>query len=168
MVQSASIYDTKKSYVTQLTNFNFDNQVSKIRQNTNQVSIVHFYKESDGKSKDFVPAFDEWTNEYRGVFKIGSVDCDEFDKLCEKQGVTEFPTIKIYPPNPIPVFNFEGDLETSKIQKAAAKYLHSNIIEITNANLKTFLAENPSVPKVLLFTDKKGIPMIYKGLSVAF
>jgi hypothetical protein len=30
------------------------------------------------------------------------------------------------------------------------------------------LGENPSVPKVLLFTDKKGVPMIYKGLSVAF
>ncbi len=46
LINSASIYNTKKSYVTQLTNFNFENQVSKIRQNTNQVSIVHFYKES--------------------------------------------------------------------------------------------------------------------------
>jgi hypothetical protein len=42
------------------------------------------------------------------------------------------------------------------------------VIEITNANLNTFTGENPSVPKVLLFTDKKGIPMLYKGLSVAF
>lgn len=56
-----------------------------------------------------------------------------------------------------------------KIQKLAAKYLHSNSIEITNANAHTFLAENPSVPKVLLFTDRpKGTPMLYKGLSVAF
>lgn len=52
--------------------------------------------------------------------------------------------------------------------KWASKYLHSNVIEITNANAHTFLAEHPSVPKVLLFTDKKGTPMIYKGLSVAF
>lgn len=42
------------------------------------------------------------------------------------------------------------------------------MIEITNANLNTFTGENPSVPKVLLFTDKKGVPMLYKGLSVAF
>lgn len=42
------------------------------------------------------------------------------------------------------------------------------MIEITNANIHTFTAENPSVPKVLLFTDKKGVPMLYKGLSVAF
>lgn len=52
--------------------------------------------------------------------------------------------------------------------KWASKYLHSNVIEITNANVATFLAEHPSVPKVLLFTDKKGVPIIYKGLSVSF
>jgi hypothetical protein len=38
------IYDFKKSYVTQLTNFNFQNQVTKIRQNTNYVAVVQFYK----------------------------------------------------------------------------------------------------------------------------
>jgi hypothetical protein len=46
--------------------------------------------------------------------------------------------------------------------------LHSNIIEITASNVQTFLGENPSVPKILLFTDKKGVPSVYKGLSVAF
>jgi len=38
------VYDHKTSYVTQLTNFNFRDQVTKIRQNTNYVAIVHFYK----------------------------------------------------------------------------------------------------------------------------
>lgn len=42
------------------------------------------------------------------------------------------------------------------------------MIEITSANINTFTAESPSVPKILLFTDKKGVPMLYKGLSVAF
>ena len=38
------VYDYHNSYITQLTNINFKDQVSKIRQNTNYVSIVHFYK----------------------------------------------------------------------------------------------------------------------------
>jgi|GWRWMinimDraft_6_1066014.scaffolds.fasta_scaffold53700_1 type II secretory pathway component PulC len=38
------IYDFKTSYVTQLTNFNFKDQVTKIRQNTNYVAVVQFYK----------------------------------------------------------------------------------------------------------------------------
>ena len=39
-----AIYNFKTSYVTQLTDFNFKDQVTKIRQNTNYVAIVHFYK----------------------------------------------------------------------------------------------------------------------------
>jgi len=42
------------------------------------------------------------------------------------------------------------------------------VIEVTSSNLDTFLKEAPSVPKVLLFTDKSGIPTIYKGLSIQF
>lgn len=42
--QAKAIYDFKTSYVTQLTNFNFKDQVTKIRQNTNYVAVVQFYK----------------------------------------------------------------------------------------------------------------------------
>ena len=45
---------------------------------------------------------DKWTNEYNGVFRIGSVDCDEYPKICTEQGVSKFPTFKIYPPIPMP------------------------------------------------------------------
>lgn len=40
------IYDFKKSYITNLTPFNFDDQVSKYRQNTHYVSVVQFYTET--------------------------------------------------------------------------------------------------------------------------
>lgn len=42
--QAKPVYEFKTSYVTQLTNFNFRDQVTKIRQNTNYVSVVQFYK----------------------------------------------------------------------------------------------------------------------------
>lgn len=64
--------------------------------------------------------------------------------------------------------NYKGPLDTKQILNFAARYLHSNVIEITPGNIETFINDSPSVPKVLLFTDKKGIPTIFKGLSVAF
>lgn len=75
-VQGKPIYDFKSSYVTQLTNFNFKDQVTKIRQNTNYVAVVQFYKYGDGKSLGFAKEFDAWVLEYSGVFRIGAVDCD--------------------------------------------------------------------------------------------
>jgi hypothetical protein len=56
----------------------------------------------DVKSLKFAPEFDKWTNEFRGVFKIGAVDCDTYADLCKKEDITEFPTIKLYAPIPIP------------------------------------------------------------------
>jgi hypothetical protein len=89
--------------------------------------------------------------------------------VCAEESISVFPSFKIYPPTPMPTTVITEDFSAEKLQKAAARYLHSNVIEITNANVNTFLSESPSVPKVLLFTDKeKGTPMLYKGLSVAF
>lgn len=44
LASGKAIYDFRSSYVTQLTNFNFKDQVTKIRQNTNYVAVVQFYK----------------------------------------------------------------------------------------------------------------------------
>jgi len=69
---------------------------------------------------------------------------------------------------PVPHFDYEGPLETKKIISAGSKYLQSNVIEVTSANLDTFIKESPSVPKALLFTSSKGTPLIFKGLSLSF
>eukprot|EP00919_Chromeraceae_sp_WS-2016_P065243 GHVR01154404.1.p2 GENE.GHVR01154404.1~~GHVR01154404.1.p2 ORF type:complete len:128 (-),score=12.77 GHVR01154404.1:824-1207(-) len=82
MVKSKQIYDFKKSYVTQLTDFNFKDQVNKIRKNPNSVSIVPFYKEDDGQSVNLVPEIDEWNNEYDGVFRVGASDCETYPSIC--------------------------------------------------------------------------------------
>ena len=50
----------------------------------------------------------------------------------------------------------------------AARYVQYNVVEVNSSNFIKFTQDNPSVPKILLFTDKKGIPLIYKALSMAF
>jgi hypothetical protein len=61
----------------------------------------------DGESRKFSNDFDEFTNEFRGVFKIGACDCDEDSAICEKEKITKFPTFRIYPPIPIPAIDYE-------------------------------------------------------------
>ena len=51
---------------------------------------------------------------------------------------------------------------------AAARFVHSNILELNGTNINKFISENPSVPKCLLFTDKPSMPLILKALSVSF
>ena len=62
----------------------------------------------------------------------------------------------------------EGEADVKKILGLAAGFLQQNVIELTSTNVETFLRESESVPKVILFTDKTGVPTIFKGLSITF
>ncbi len=44
----------------------------------------------------------------------------------------------------------------------------SRVIEVAQNNFDTFINDNPGKPKVLLFSDKKGVPLIFKALSSHF
>jgi hypothetical protein len=43
----------------------------------------------------------------QGVFKVGAVDCYKEWELCEKEKITKTPTVRIYPPSPVPAFDYE-------------------------------------------------------------
>jgi len=131
-------------------------------------AIVHYYKGNDGKSKQMVKEYEKFALDTKGIFRSGAVDCDDFKAICDKEGVTEFPTMKMYPPFPVPASNLDiaEGFQASKLKKKMAKYISDKSIVITSNNIKTFVEENPSTPKVLLFTNaKKGTPFMYKALS---
>lgn len=167
-VWTAEIYDHKKSYVTYLGNVNWENQINKIRQTTKQVSLVQFYKSNDYDSKDFAPKFDQMAKDYKGMLRIGAVDCNQEQKLCEKEKIKKYPTFRLFPPQPVPAMDYDGELDTKKMSSWAVKFIQSNVIEVTAQNADTFIQDSPSVPKVFLFTNKKGVPLIMRALSVSF
>lgn len=66
-----------------------------------------------------VTDYNKFASENKGIFRIGAVDCSDFENICKKEGVTKFPTVKLYPPFPAPVQDVEiGDkFDTSKLKK---------------------------------------------------
>ena len=48
------------------------------------------------------------------------------------------------------------------------RYIGFKLIEINNNNIDSFEKERPNIPKAILFTEKKGNPLIFRALSVAF
>jgi hypothetical protein len=104
------------------------------------------------------------------MFRFGAVDCDGNSSICVKEKVSEFPVFRIYPPHPIPHVDVlvDENFSIEKLKKTANRFVNNKTIEITNTNIDAFLDDNPMKPKVLLFTDKKGIPVVYKALSDFF
>ena len=103
------------------------------------------------------------------MFRITAIDCEEFGGLCTKEGVNKFPTFRVYPAFPAPTQDYEEDtVDFEKIKKLAARFVGNRVIDVTQNNYDTFINDNPGKPKVILFSDKKGTPLIFKALSAHF
>ena len=125
----------------------------------------------DGKSNEIVPEYAKFATDNKGIFRIGAIDCKEWAAICQKEKVTEFPTVRMYPPFPMPTqdIDLSQPLEGKTLRNKAGKFIQDRSIDITSNNHKTFVEEDPQTPKVLLFTNaKKGTPFVLKALSQSF
>ena len=102
------------------------------------------------------------------MFKLAGLNCKKYKDLCAKEGVNEFPTYKIYPPLPAPPMKYEGKIEPKRILAYLGRFVDNKAQELNNNNFDDFINSRPNIPKVLLFTNKKNIPLIFKRLSVQF
>jgi thiol-disulfide isomerase/thioredoxin len=164
-LSKSDIYESLNSDVLMLTQGNWMNQLVKGRQ-TEKIFLVHFYNENDGKSYEFSKEFKEKATEYKGIVHMGFVNCNTQKALCTKEAPKVLPALKLYPPNPDPTQEFE--LELKKSIARALSFLKYDITELTSDNAAQFLSSDVSLPKSLLFTDKPGLPLMYKALSSSF
>lgn len=161
------IYDHLSGSIIQLNPRNWDTQITNNRAK-NVISFIHFYKPDDKKSKEYSTVIKELDSSYEGMFKIGAVNCKEFRQLCEKQDIKEIPSFMIYPPLPAPIMKYEGQIKTTNLASYLGKFIENKSLELNNNNFDNFLTQNTNLPKILLFTDKNNVPLIFKKLSVHF
>jgi thiol-disulfide isomerase/thioredoxin len=161
------LYDAGRSTLINLNPMNFDTQITNNR-NKNIISFIHFYSPDDGKSNQLKEVFIELDKEYSGMFKLAGLNCKKYKDLCSKEGVTEFPTYKIYPPLPAPPMKYEGKIEPKKIISYLGRFVENKAQELNNNNFDDFISSKSNIPKILLFTNKKNIPLIFKRLSLQF
>lgn len=79
--------------------------------------------------------------------------------------------MRIYPTFPAPTQDLDlskANFDVKVLKKQAGRFYNDKSIEITSNNHKTFVEEDVTIPKVLLFTNKKGTPFMYKALSQNF
>ena len=157
------MYDFSNTSVRALTVFNFDEQVNK--QRTKLPAIVHFYRERDRMTNNLVEELNALAVDWQGAFVIGAVNCGEQEKLCEDQDVLNTPLVKVYPPLPVPTHEYTAEVSAKRMISYLAGYLGGKVEEIREIDLKSFLDKKPGTPKVILFTEKTGVPTIYKALS---
>jgi hypothetical protein len=146
-----------------ITAQNFDGVIGKFRDAA--ISSLWFFNEDNTKDQAFLDAYNGVASELKGMAKVCAVSCSDFPVFCKKNDVKETPTVMIYPLNPMPAFKFEGKMETKALAGRLAKMMPDSSIKITKENVDSFLTTDPVKPKVVLFSNKKTAPTIWKALS---
>lgn len=80
---------------------------------------------------------EEFSMEYKGMFRIGSVNCEDFPKICEKENVNHYPSYKVYPPVPTPIMELPENAPGKKVdidalKKLAFRQIGNRVIDITS------------------------------------
>merc|ERR1712232_1366684 len=157
------VIEAMKHDIQLVTPQNFDGVISKFRDSA--VSSVWYFNEANKADIDLMNDYNKVAVGLKGMAKVSALNCAEFKMFCDKNGVKETPHVQIYPPNPVPAFKYEGKLEEKAIFGKIARYMTDMSTKLTKDIIDTFVTTDPTKPKVLLFSNKKTVPMIWKALS---
>jgi len=149
--------------IQQITMSNFDTVIGKFRDSS--VSSVWFFNNDNKADASFLDEYNKVASDMKGMAKICAMSCTDWPVFCEKQGVKETPTVVLYPPNPVPAFKYEGKMEAKGISGKVARFMPDMTTKLTNDNVDAFITTDPTKPKVMLFSNKKSVPFIWKALS---
>merc|ERR1719281_1736436 len=152
-----------KHDIQQIQASNFDGVIGKFRDGA--VSSLWFFKGSNAADDAFLDEYNNLAKEYKGMVKVTAIDCETNSKFCEKNNVKTTPSVMIYPPNPMPAFMWEGKLEKKPLSGRLAKLIPDNTLVLTADNVDKFLTSDATKPKVLLFSNKDKVPLMFKALS---
>lgn len=155
--------DAMKHNTQQITQSNFDGVISKFRDST--VASLWFYKEDNKADQSFFAEYEKFATDLKGMVKTAALSCTDWPAFCEKQGVKETPTVMLYPTNPMSAFKYDGKFEAKPLLAKAARLIPDFSTRLAKDSIDNWLTTDSSKPKVILFSNKKNPPMLWKALS---
>lgn len=132
-----------------------------------EIWILYFFNPKEKECQNFKDEYSQIAEKLYGIIKVGAVDCLQEEELCEEFGVFDVPQIMIF----TEAFaddgeRYRGEMVAEKIMNAAAKKMQSFVSVVSSTNYDAFIERDRTTKnKVLLFTDKKSTPTVFKALS---
>ena len=117
----------------------------------------------------------------KGIVKVGAIDCDEQanQPVCGQYGVRGFPTIKLFPGDKTGskklAVDYQGDRSAGAlVNYAVGRLPDKHVVSLSadasaiQSSLEDFMEKEEQLAKVILFTNKKNTPAIFKALTLEF
>lgn len=131
------------------------------------VWVVFFYNREKNDVQKLAEEFRTLAAKMKGIIEVGAVDCQENDEICEELGVkSKSHVIKIYSEKISDSGQvYKGKIEWKSLSNSATSKMESFVSIVTNENYNDFMNREKNNIKLLLFSNKKNIPPLYKALS---
>lgn len=161
-------------------------QVSHFLNNTDQTLFLFYYRRNSFLSIKAAEILETIGKRLIVLAKILSIDCDQGEyskeKICEDSHphIDTFPRMKILTPPEFRINPYTGEKEKwreynfkeksfneTSLFNFIAENIISRSIKLTSDTIDTFLSDE-RMNKVILFTDKKKTPLLYRGVSNFF
>lgn len=130
-----------------------------------EIWIVMFHTDSNFQSKKLYPKFLNASTLASGMFRFGVVDTKQQPLLTRDFMLRSQPSFIVF--HQKGQTEYDGDGDPDDLIEFASQYLNDNTIEI-NESFTLPSAETKSKPVAILFTKKKTIPNLWKGISHVF
>lgn len=100
-----------------------------------EIWVILYYKWNDQESKNLKDEYRLLAEKMYGVIKVGAIDCEEDEELCEEFAVYSVPTIMVYQES----YSDDGERYTGKndwrsIANFATSKMQSFVSIVTNDN----------------------------------
>ncbi|KAH0283404.1 putative disulfide isomerase [Aureobasidium namibiae CBS 147.97] len=167
--QAAGLY-TKNSGVLNLDARSYRSLIA----NSNHTSIVEFYAPWCGHCQSLKPAYEKAAKSLDGVAKVAAVNCDEEENkaFCGSMDVKGFPTLKIVRPGKKAgrptVEDYQGPRTAKGIVESVKDKIPSHVKRVTDKDLDSWLTENNSSAKAILFSEKGVTSALLKAVAIDF
>eukprot|EP00746_Dinoflagellata_sp_MGD_P168014 gnl/MRDRNA2_/MRDRNA2_99084_c0_seq1.p1 gnl/MRDRNA2_/MRDRNA2_99084_c0~~gnl/MRDRNA2_/MRDRNA2_99084_c0_seq1.p1 ORF type:complete len:532 (+),score=123.21 gnl/MRDRNA2_/MRDRNA2_99084_c0_seq1:50-1645(+) len=131
--------------------------------------VILFYKPNVDECVEIVDEYKQFAKTFSDFLKVASVNCRKQADICRKNSVSDFPGVRWFSEDKSKDPEvFEGLINAKLLGKWVSNLMkdHSTIVS-DKMQLREFI-ESATTPPVVLFTDKKEVPPMWKSLSREF
>jgi len=143
------------------------NTISKLYRRR-EIWFVLFYKPNNSDLEKNVELLKNLAEKTYGIFKIGAISCKKDEEICEEFNIKKTPLILYFPEGSGSEEVYKGNKTFEEIFKFGSGRMQSFVRIINSNNYGDFINENNHMHKVILFTQRKTTPPLFKALSKHF
>lgn len=133
----------------------------------NEIWFVLFFK-NDKHFNELKDLIIELARQTYGIFKVGAINCQAHEEICEEFSVKKANVIYYFPENGTKEVEYKGQKKWEKIFSFGSSKMQNFVRVINSDNYDDFISSHQGIYKVLLFTAKKSTPPLFKALSKHF